>query len=335
MMFMDKKRPIICPKISIIVPVYNSSKTLRRCIDSVLSQDFTDFELILIDDGSSDSSFAICQEYAKKDSRIISIHQENSGPSMARNHGISRAKGEFINFIDSDDYVDPDYLTSFDMLNLSEEIDIVFCGMKADYTDGTKHVMRLPAMQCIGKGNMASFVYKIHSLSMIGWVCNKIYRTHIIKTNNLSFDGSIRIREDQIFTLEYLHYAKGAKSIEAAKYHYVIHGGSLMSAAKDYIDYQKIALRVLENFRYFSEHKDLWRYCNQSYLDEYLVGIGAIRKDSNYSSEEKERFLKGCITHVKNTKCLDLRFSDNQIKNFIKKMLFLYTPFSFLKKLYC
>lgn len=332
---MSNKGINICPKISIVVPVYNASKTLCRCIDSIMSQDFTDFELILIDDGSSDNSFEICQEYAQKDSRIISIHQENAGPSTARNHGILIAKGEFINFIDSDDYVESDYLASFEMLNLSEEIDIVFCGMVADYKNGTKHAMRLPVMQCMGKDNIAAFVYKIHSLGMIGWVCNKIYRTHIIKENNLSFDSSIRIREDQIFTLEYLHYIKGAKSTDAAKYHYVIHEGSLISASKNYIEYQKIALRVLENFRYFSEHKELWKYCNQSYLDEYLTGIGAVRKDTNYSSEEKERFLKECVCYVKNNKVLNLRFSDTQIKNLIKKILFLYTPFSLIKKMYC
>lgn len=101
------------PKISVIVPVYNAEKYLHRCIDSILNQTFPDFELLLIDDGSKDQSGEICDEYAKKDSRVKVFHKENGGVSSARNVGIDNAVGEYICFCDSDDWVEKTWLLSF------------------------------------------------------------------------------------------------------------------------------------------------------------------------------------------------------------------------------
>lgn len=100
------------PYISVIVPVYNVKSLLPRCIDSLLNQQFTDYELLLIDDGSTDGSGDICDKYGKKDSRIKVIHKSNEGVSRTRNRGIDEAKGEWLTFVDSDDYVTPDYLSS-------------------------------------------------------------------------------------------------------------------------------------------------------------------------------------------------------------------------------
>ena len=100
------------PKISVIAPVYNVEKYLPRCIDSILAQTFTDFELLLIDDGSKDHSREICDEYAKKDSRIRVFHKENGGVSSARNLGLDNVKGEWITFVDSDDYLKMEFLSN-------------------------------------------------------------------------------------------------------------------------------------------------------------------------------------------------------------------------------
>ena len=95
------------PKVSIIVPIYNAQKTLRRCIDSILNQDYTDFQLLLIDDGSKDDSGRICDEYASEDERVHVIHKENSGVSDSRNLALNEAKGEYLQFLDSDDWITP------------------------------------------------------------------------------------------------------------------------------------------------------------------------------------------------------------------------------------
>ena len=121
------------PAISIIVPVYNAEKYLRRCIDSILSQSLTDFELILIDDGSTDRSPLICDEYATRDKRIRLIHKKNDGVSAARNDGIDIAQGEFITFVDSDDWVDEVYLYT---LLQYKQYDIVFFSHRLIFDDG-------------------------------------------------------------------------------------------------------------------------------------------------------------------------------------------------------
>ena len=96
------------PTVSIIVPVYNAEKFLNRCVDSILGQEYRDFELILVDDGSRDMSGSICDAYAKTDERVVVIHKENSGVSDTRNQGIERAKGTYLQFVDSDDWLTPD-----------------------------------------------------------------------------------------------------------------------------------------------------------------------------------------------------------------------------------
>ena len=115
------------PKVSVIVPVYNVEKLLQRCIDSILAQTFTDFELLLIDDGSKDKSGEICDEYAAKDSRIRVFHKQNGGVSTARNIGIDKAQGEWIYFVDSDDIVLPSALGTFCSLIYSDS-ELVMAG---------------------------------------------------------------------------------------------------------------------------------------------------------------------------------------------------------------
>ena len=126
-------------KYSIIVPVYKVEKVLPRCIDSILAQTITDFELILVDDGSPDNSGKICDEYASIDSRIIVIHQPNGGVSKARNTGLDIAKGEYIVFVDSDDTVTSDYLAVFD----EESADLVVTGYKLIRETGDMDILEI------------------------------------------------------------------------------------------------------------------------------------------------------------------------------------------------
>ena len=118
--------------ISIITPVYNSEKFLKKCIDSILNQTYSNFELILVDDGSVDKSPQICDEYARKDSRIVVIHQKNQGQAAARNKALDICKGDYISFIDSDDYVNPQMLEILMYTMQQSEADIAVC----DYVQG-------------------------------------------------------------------------------------------------------------------------------------------------------------------------------------------------------
>ena len=121
------------PKISIIIPVYNAEKYISRCLDSVITQDYTNLEIICINDGSKDKSLAILQDYAQKDSRIIVISQSNQGAASARNYGLSVATGKYISFIDADDWVRADYLESLYKLQKSESADMVICEYEKNF----------------------------------------------------------------------------------------------------------------------------------------------------------------------------------------------------------
>ena len=123
--------------ISIIIPVYNVSQYLNECIQSVVNQSYNDFECILIDDGSSDGSEIICDQWEQKDSRIKVIHQPNQGGATARNRGITEALGEYIAFIDSDDWIDSDYLYQLVQPIEKYNVDLVVCGLQQHYSDGT------------------------------------------------------------------------------------------------------------------------------------------------------------------------------------------------------
>ena len=132
------------PQISIIVPVYKSERYLHECIDSILSQTFQDFELILVDDGSPDNCPAICDEYAAKDPRVIVIHKGNGGVSSARNAGLDIAKGEYITFVDSDDWLHPDFLHHGISLCRQQDMDIYCSGFARVFPDGTRHSSVIP-----------------------------------------------------------------------------------------------------------------------------------------------------------------------------------------------
>ena len=192
-------------KISIIVPVYNVEKYIAECIESVLNQNFEDYELILVDDGSKDNSLSICREYAEKDERIRVFSKENGGVSSARNFGFDKAEGEYITFIDSDDYVSPDYCSIL-LSYMNESIGMVVLGLQKVFTDGRispiKH--RLPegvysyenlAPQIIDDGTMSGFT--VHSS------CAILYRSEHIKTACLLFNSKVKYNEDGLFNAEY------------------------------------------------------------------------------------------------------------------------------------
>lgn len=128
------------PKISVIVPVYNVEKFLRRCIDSILAQTFTDFELLLIDDGSKDKSGEICDEYAAKDARIRVFHKQNGGVSSARNLGIDKAQGEWVYFVDSDDWIEIETLSIVQSIDM-RKIGIIKFGYYEDFYDGKINIV--------------------------------------------------------------------------------------------------------------------------------------------------------------------------------------------------
>lgn len=202
-------------KFSVIVPVYKVELSLPRCIESIINQTVTDFELILIDDGSPDRSGEICDEYAAKDSRIRVIHQKNGGVSRARNAGLDIARGEYIVFVDSDDWVDANYLECFDKNNT----DLCICGQKIHGINGTieKTINNTELItQLHTESDIVHFFNQWYAIMVWG----KCFSHSIIKTNNIRFDESICYGEDTIFVAEYVRFISTVYTTRIASYNF-------------------------------------------------------------------------------------------------------------------
>lgn len=183
--------------VSIIVPVYNVEKFIHRCVDSILMQTFADFELILVDDGSPDNCPVICDEYAKKDSRIKVIHKQNGGLADARNAGLDIAVGKYILFCDSDDYVLPEWCEHFIVHVNNSQDNCIFGGFNIVKPDKEK----------IYKPATESKTYHIDELfcSKFGFAWNVLYYADVLKKYNIRFPTNVTV-EDWPFNLQYLMY---------------------------------------------------------------------------------------------------------------------------------
>ena len=197
-------------KISIVVPVYNAAKYLDACITSILKQDFADYELILVDDGSKDNSLDICRSYEKRDCRVRAFSKSNGGVSSARNFGISVAEGAYITFIDADDYVDPNYCKSL-MEHISNDVSAVVLGLQKAYPDGK--VVPIKHRFSAGKYSFNEIVHKIvDDGTLSGFTlhssCAMLFDLSIIKDKHIRFRENIRYNEDGLFNTEYVLLSK-------------------------------------------------------------------------------------------------------------------------------
>lgn len=219
--------------ISIIIPVYNSEAFLPTCLDSILSQSFTSFEVLLVDDGSKDKSGSICDEYAIKDSRVRVFHKENGGVSSARNLALEKAEGEWICFVDSDDELLPDGLSEL-AAGISDSVDFIMLGFvkSIHYEKGDplprgegKVVSREEAML-----HMFNDMFRVYQ----GYSFAKLFRRELIVNHHLSFDPSITIKEDNLFVVSYLCHSGGKAYISSTPvYFYFQRPMSAMESLKE------------------------------------------------------------------------------------------------------
>lgn len=219
------------PKISVIVPVYKAEKYLHRCVDCILNQTFTDFEVLLIDDGSPDRSGEICDEYAKKDSRVRVFHKENGGVSSARNVGLKHAVGEWIYFIDPDDYL---FKKSFDILTsgISDNIEMVLAGYNEVSLDGeVLYSETARKNQVIDIESAVEIYFTGGDYKFQGYLWNRLFRNDIIQQNGLIFNESIYYKEDGLFVVQYMcRMKKSVKYTTEPIYNYVIHEDGAMGS---------------------------------------------------------------------------------------------------------
>lgn len=187
--------------ISIVIPVYNAEKYLRRCLDSVINQSYNHYEIILIDDGSSDNSGVICDEYASKDSRFMVIHKRNEGVSIARNIGIDHTKGEYITFLDADDYLEKCF---FEKMIEYSMFPLVVCAYREF---GCREMIKGPEndKEIIVARDIPILWNKSYSPYWL-YIWGKLFRSTIIRRNKLLFDTEMRYLEDFCFVMKYISY---------------------------------------------------------------------------------------------------------------------------------
>lgn len=226
------------PKVSIIIPVYNVEKYLNRCMQSILNQTLKEIEIILVNDGSTDNSPVLCNEYAGNDNRVKVVHKENEGLGFARNSGMEVAIGEFVAFCDSDDWVDLEmYSTLYNMAKI-EQLDAVYTEFNPDNYPGF-HVILHPERTYSGHADMQQLM-----LDFIGAepeydsdvkfqvsVCKAIYSLDLIKQHRLLFHSERKlISEDLVFNIDFLQKASCVKTVPLQMYHYWLNSDSLTHA---------------------------------------------------------------------------------------------------------
>lgn len=211
--------PII---ISVIVPVYNNAATLERCVRSIMTQDFVDFEIILVDDGSEDESFQIMQQLGKLDSRVVVMRQLHSGVSMARNMALDRAVGDFICFVDADDYLDSHHLSS---MYAHSDCEMVVSAYIVDWLDSEdtfirSEIQELPQTGIIDVSRGCDSVYSLFAKGRMHPCWNKLMRSDIIRKHNIRFP-LVTINEDYLFVVKYLYHIQKIYAEPYAGYHWM------------------------------------------------------------------------------------------------------------------
>ena len=221
------------PFITIVIPVYKVEKYLNKCVDSILAQSFTDFELLLVDDGSPDNSGAICDEYASKDSRVKVFHEQNGGVSTARNVGLDNAKGLWCCFVDSDDWVAPTYLENF-LIEGMDDCQLLMQSFNKFYEKSRKTITTvLPDKSFDGPDRVVAFLENFSGVHN-GLIWHRLFRLDIVREHNCRFPEGVPFAEDGWFFFDYMRYVKHAKSTSKVGYNYFIRSGSLTSKGKSH-----------------------------------------------------------------------------------------------------
>ena len=240
--------------VSIIVPIYNAEQYLRRCVDSILNQEYTDFELLLVNDGSTDASGDICEEYGDRDPRVIVIQKENTGVSDSRNRALDRARGKYLQFLDSDDWITPDATRLF--VRAAEEYgcDMVISDFYRVVGERLSTKGDIEEEGVLTREEFAAHMMENPADFYYGVLWNKLYRRDIVEEHNLRMDTDINWCEDFMFNLEYIRYAKVFYALHAPIYYYVKRKGSLASQGINISKTVKMKLNVFEYYNNFYKH---------------------------------------------------------------------------------
>ncbi len=239
------------PTVSIIIPVYNAENSLNRCIDSVLRQNYENFELILVNDGSQDSSGSICDNYAAKDNRIHVIHKNNSGVSDSRNIAISQARGKYLQFIDADDWIAPEATGLLISTATAYSCDMVISDFYRVIDNRIAHKGDIQEEGILSRKDFAVYMMERPADYYYGVLWNKLYKKEIIEQYQLQMDTQISWCEDFMFNLEYITHTDKIYVLRVPLYYYVLTKHSLSAQGVNIAKTIQMKLTVFEYYNKF------------------------------------------------------------------------------------
>lgn len=279
-------------KISIVVPVYNAEKELQRCVDSIFRQSFSDWELLLIDDGSSDSSPALCDRLAQRDPRIRVYHKENGGVSSARNLGICEAQGTYLVFADSDDTLFPDALETLHRKAQETDADYLVCGFTYLVEQNGKCVDNFPEKAFCGGGKeyLEERFLSDFRRELFNPPWNKLIRRELLLKNDIRFRKEFAICEDMAFSMQVMEKCTGICVIPETLYcyHYKEADNLVNRFHENY--YEALLYfrdRALQCFRTLHAKPELYEEINDYFVGKSLMFLHKIYRDSGYEETKK------------------------------------------------
>lgn len=303
------------PLISIIVPIFNCEKYIPQCVTSLITQTYHNTEILLINDGSTDSSGLLCDNYKEDDNRITVIHQNNSGVSSARNQGLARVNGDYIAFVDADDYLSPDYIQS--LYSNINDADISICGYYRFSDSVPPRESLLSISPELSHDELYHYVLCNNHIG--GYLWNKLFHSKIVIENNIRFNTTLRIGEDMLWITEYLKHTNTGIYIPTPLYYYRNNSASTLQSsfhsktfnsrtitnldAADLIatHLQKESSSVLASMSYRHVRTCMWLFFNMiacSHYDKELlkrIHLTTRKNLSPYLKADESKFLEKIV----------------------------------------
>ncbi len=290
--------------VTVIIPAYNAERTLGRCLESVKNQTHQNLEILLINDGSTDRTQTLCEEYVKRDARIKAFAQENKGVSAARNLGIREASGEFVAFVDADDYIEKDMIRLLCQIYQDNgQMDWAICNCDISMEQG----YQTPEMRCEEYMTQVQAVCSLFGPKSIrGYLCNKLFRMDIIRKYGLSLDETIHVCEDLLFCCQYGLHIRYARYTERKLYHYIM---NLQGAT-----WGQYSQKRFTEFYAFEKMRDIVRELDDRGVDDALDGeymtvcirlVKKVLKNRGFCSEEMKELMRGIRSVKWNFLCSD------------------------------
>lgn len=286
------------PKLSVIIPVYNAEDTLERCVDSVLQQTFSDYEIIIIDDGSSDCSGKICDLYVVQDKRIHVIHQKNCGVSAARNAGIDAACGQYIMFIDSDDEIKQSFLKDYVVAIEKMDCDVIIGGYTKIKADGSRTV-QLPIKDGVCQSETWEYICKYPE--QFGYLWNKLFRRDIVQKAELRLRADLYSQEDLDFCLSYFRYCSQFGFVSNKDYQYYYKVGKRKPPIWNYIENQIKLIELAKINEGLSEEAEM-AVINRIFLLLFTFLYSADTHAKFDEAIERLECVDGLRNHIRNKK---------------------------------